>query len=461
MLGVFVLLVSLYLYFTPKYRYLSIVLYIGYGLGSYGGYNILTNEILGIRNKDLMIIYTIIIVLYQILCGKIHLPHPRILKRINVMYISFLVFMVFSVFFSLLYYDFTFKDIMQGGRESLCILSYFIIGKLKADELKKALFLIFKICFLTGIIYILQVILGRAIMPYPYGVHTDSNTGLVRLYNFPVQLTLCLYISFFATDFFKIKKTMVYRGVFLLALICTQGRTLILIGIMGLLIGLFLEKRYNKKMSIILILGIFLIPVINMMSERFETKSNDSDLDLILSGNFRDFQMGSSDATMAYRFAWIYERAEYLCGQSLGENIFGLGLISDSNPKVSKLYHFNIGLLDFDTGNVYQLSTPDTTYGQMLTTYGYVGSCILISFLIVICVLFYKNRKIHPLILCAFITIFCDFYLALSSSKMARPQNYSVYFLLLMLLVHFKKNKMYLKQNNYELSKGFYCNSYI
>ena len=61
MLGVILLLIALYLYFKPKYRYISYFIYLGFMLGSGGGFGLTTNAVLGVKNSDMAIIYTFII----------------------------------------------------------------------------------------------------------------------------------------------------------------------------------------------------------------------------------------------------------------------------------------------------------------------------------------------------------------------------------------------------------------
>ena len=107
---------------------------------------------------------------------------------------------------------------------------------------------------------------------------------------------------------------------------------------------------------------------------------------------FKDYNMGEG-GTLTYRIAWVYERFDYLIHRPIGEQIFGLGLISDSQPIVNKKYNFMIGLRDESTGETYQLYTPDISYGNLLSRHGFVGSIIYLCMLVNFAIFLYKDRK--------------------------------------------------------------------
>lgn len=66
MLGLFILILSIILFFNPKYRAISYLIFLGFISGSYFGYNILIDKIIGFKNPDLALIYALIILCYFI-----------------------------------------------------------------------------------------------------------------------------------------------------------------------------------------------------------------------------------------------------------------------------------------------------------------------------------------------------------------------------------------------------------
>lgn len=95
MLGIALLLLALYLYFKPKYRYLSYLIYLSFMLGYGGGFGLTTDDVLGVKNMDMAIVYTFFISLYLIIHKKYTLPRLRVIK----LYKVFLLFLICSVAF--------------------------------------------------------------------------------------------------------------------------------------------------------------------------------------------------------------------------------------------------------------------------------------------------------------------------------------------------------------------------
>ena len=111
------------------------------------------------------------------------------------------------------------------------------------------------------------------------------------------------------------------------------------------------------------------------------SKKKDLKINAIFNGGIQEtVYVGNSKdvGTFTYRLAWIYERADYLSTRPMEENVFGLGLISDSQTqKVNSMYAFGLGLMD-EEENIAQLTTPDISYGNLLSKYGYVGGVLFL-----------------------------------------------------------------------------------
>ena len=123
------------------------------------------------------------------------------------------------------------------------------------------------------------------------------------------------------------------------------------------LLALLMNGSFKKIGGAIIIIGILTLPFVGTISNRFEEGGTSNDFDEILKGNFDDNYVNEGDATMLYRFAWCYERADYLAKRPIGEQIFGMGLCSDSQDWVTKRYNFKLGLPNREMRRPYQLIT--------------------------------------------------------------------------------------------------------
>lgn len=392
MIGYLLLLMALLLYIKPKYRHWSFFLYLSFMMGYGGGFGLWTDEVLGVKNGDLAIIYTFVISIVMVFKRQYNIPKWSFV----VQYKWFILFLFANVLFSLFYYHFTPFQILQGGRSFLLIFAFPILVNIKQRDFDKVLQLLIKVCVLTSMLYILQTISRHAIMPYGE-FDTDPTTGLPRFYNSPANLDIYLVLTFLKPELFK-GRIIYYRILFFLALVCTLGRTQIITTILLVFIALFFDGKIQKIGKYVIVIGVMMLPFIGILSDRF-TGDGASDFSDIQAGNFKEgYVQGRDQGTLLYRFAWVYERYDYIIHRPLGEQLFGLGLISDSQPWVDKHYNFKIGLSNPENTGAVQLSTPDISYGNIMTRLGFLGGVLYIAFIVSLLSFLVKKRKINDFI---------------------------------------------------------------
>ena len=207
-----------------------------------------------------------------------------------------------------------------------------------------------------------------------------------------------------------------------------------------------LSSKFNQVLNICTFLTIslfgiclFLItPFIGTLSQRFEGGNTDEDLGSVLSGKFgNDYDpQASGDATMLYRFAWCYERLDYLVQRPVAEQIFGMGLCSDGQDWVNTRYRFQIGLVNKEFNNVTQLSTPDIAYGNMITYLGIGGMVCYLLFCISLTRFFWLRRKCSPMFLYLASYGIIMYISAFSGSSLSESKTFSFMFLIMSLAFH-------------------------
>lgn len=442
MIGYLLLLIALLLYIKPKYRHWSFFLYLSFMMGYGGGFGLWTDEVLGAKNGDLAIIYTFVISIVMVFKRQYNIPKWSFV----VQYKWFILFLFASVLFSLFYYHFTPFQILQGGRSFLLIFAFPILVNIKQRDFDKVLQLLIKVCVLTSMLYILQTISRHAIMPYGE-FDTDPTTGLPRFYNSPANLDIFLALTFLKPELFK-GRIIYYRILFFLALVCTLGRTQIITTILLVFIALFFDGKIQKIGKYVIVIGVMMLPFIGILSNRF-TGDEASDFSDIQAGNFKEgYVQGRDQGTLLYRFAWVYERYDYIIHRPLGEQLFGLGLISDSQPWVDKHYNFKIGLPNPDGIGAVQLSTPDISYGNIMTRLGFLGGVIYITFIVSLLFFLLKRRKDNVFILVSAASIMLLFINSFSGSLMSETRSFTIYFLFLSFLFNNKRKILNYDKNN-------------
>lgn len=442
MIGYLLLLIALLLYIKPKYRHWSFFLYLSFMMGYGGGFGLWTDEVLGVKNGDLAIIYTFMISIVMVFKRQYNIPKWSFV----VQYKWFILFLFASVLFSLFYYHFTPFQILQGGRSFLLIFAFPILVNIRQRDFDKVLQLLIKVCVLTSMLYILQTISRHAIMPYGE-FDTDPTTGLPRFYNSPANLDIFLALTFLKPELFK-GRIIYYRILFFLALVCTLGRTQIITTILLVFIALFFDGKVQKIGKYVIVIGMMMLPFIGVLSDRF-TGDGASDFSDIQAGNFKEgYVQGRDQGTLLYRFAWVYERYDYIIHRPLGEQLFGLGLISDSQPWVDKHYNFKIGLTNPDGIGAVQLSTPDISYGNIMTRLGFLGGVIYITFIVSLLFFLLKRRKDNVFILVSAASIMLLFINSFSGSLMSETRTFTIYFLFLSFLFNNKRKILNYDKNN-------------
>lgn len=442
MLGYILLLVALILYFKPSKRVYSIFIYIGFLMK---GYQLLTDEVIGVKNHDLAIIYTVVVLGSLILQGKFRKFRPAkdpVAKWILI----FLAFLGCSWLFSRFHYGFTFYQILQASRTFFLIASFFIFTRLTPREIDKLIHLLLGVTVITSILYIGQIIVGHPLMPYG-GYLMDESTGLVRLHNSPVFLSFFLVLSFVSDKYFK-GNIYLYRFLFFAALMCTLGRTFIIVGIFSVILALYLKGGWGKTVKYLMILALFLLPFAGMIGDRFKKGETSEDFNTILKGSYGS-EYANDGGTMTYRLAWVYERWDYLIDRPFSEKLFGLGFISDSQSLCHKMYNFRVGLFNRETQYIEQMTTPDISYGNILSRLGILGGIIYLIFIFQLIKRLFIYRKQSILILIACVLLITTIVISMSGSQLSEPQTFVVYFLACSLILNSGKND---QDNRYNLS---------
>ena len=199
----------------------------------------------------------------------------------------------------------------------------------------------------------------------------------------------------------------------------------------------------EKTLKNAFVLIILFIPFISTISSRFEKGGTDNDIQLLLEGKYDDRYETEGNATMTYRLAWLYERTSYLIERPIGEQIFGMGLISDSQPIVQKIYNFRLGLEDQTTGFLSQLSTADISYGNLICKLGFVGTFIYLYMIISIAIFFYRRKELNPIFSICAATLMMLFVLGISGGGLSNINNFVYLFIFIALYKSHNKRIIY------------------
>ena len=437
MLGYILLGFAIYYYFYAGMKKWSILLFMFF---CNNGFWILPDYVIGAKNYDLAAIFCFLMAPFSMIYED---APERENKTIKYLVVFLMYFMIASALFSRYHYDFTWLQILQGGRRLIIFVSYFFLVKMKKKDIEWLFNILFKITIITSVLYIIQVLTNLPVLPYKT-IELEGLTTLGRYYNSPPLLYLFLFITIFYPELMKIKRPYICVIIFAGALFCTLGRTQIFTILFMTIIGFLMRGRLTVFTKYALLFSLALIPVSESLSTRFSgedygTVSAPEEIKNILNGSVKETVMAGDSrgqGTMTYRLAWLYERALYLSDRPIGEKIFGLGMINDSQIEtVQRMYNFSIAryISEDDEKTKAQLSTPDTSYGNLLTRFGFVGGSVLLFLWIYIAYYAWKSRKKDEWMFVLFLFVSTYIILSFSGNLISDPRHLSIIYYILTL----------------------------
>ena len=438
MIGYILLSIAIITY-VIELRKISLVIFFSFMLN---GWCVLTDTVLGSKNYDLALIYIAFTLVYSSLFEK---KPPRIPDvKLQFWLALFFLFMGIDILFSLKHYHFTTYQVIQGCRTSFLFLSYFILKDVERKDFIWLHRLFFYITLVTSVMYIFEVMFDWHILPYDYdNVKVDDFTGIKRYYNSPPLLYWYIFVTILSPKL--LKSYFSFPGIFILviALIATLGRTQIAMTGIVLALGLIIQHKAKSLLIVAFVTMVLYAPFAGIIGLRFAgkyEKSTGSEIKSIFSGGIQETAyIGNTNdvGTLTYRFAWIYERATYLANRPLSENLMGLGLISDSQTiTVHQRYAFLLGLPDQD-GETTQMTTPDISYGNLFSKYGYLGSIIYLCIWVYLLFFFIHHKRDNDYSFLGLLIVLEMILLSFSGTSTSDQGNL-IYPFMVYLLVHYK-----------------------
>lgn len=348
----------------------------------------------GIKTTDMAIVYMIVICLESLITHKKRFYRKDGLSK----YLIFLFFyLIISCFVSFFYYGFSVLQIITVVRGYLYILSYFILRGLTLKQHKKLFSYLSVIAFFSCIVYLLQIPLRRPLLFTINEFDSDQGDrfgGLLRFTNIPPLRNMFFFLSFFASSFYSQQiKAKYQKLIYSLSILLSFGRTAT-VSSFGILIAA-LSFRKKKNIAWIVLACVLCYPLISFLSDTMNKRDSSLDMEMIAKGEYKNYTTGytGESTTMTYRFAWVYERWEYIKRRPLIEQLFGLGFISEKDPEALKRYRFRV----VDYGNLsdsFQLIySADIAYGNFITRWGLLGTIVMLSIWFYLLSFFWENRK--------------------------------------------------------------------
>ena len=390
MIALLLCLIALFLYYKNK-KALSLTIFYILAFRGMGLIPFMSN---GIKTPDMAIVYIVVI------CFTSLITHKRgFYKRdkLSKFLYALGLYLILSCSVSYFYYEFSLIQIITVVRGYLYFLSYFILRDLTLEQHKKLFSYLSIITFVSCIAFILQIPLERPLLFTRDELNFDQRErygGFLRFTNIPPLRDLFFFLSFFAFSYYSQQiKTKYQKIIYSLAILLSFGRT-VTISSFGILIAA-LSYRNKKYITWIVLILMFCYPFIAFLTDSLNKRDSSLDIEMLAKGEYKNYTTGykAESTTLTYRFAWVYERWEYIKQRPLIEQLFGLGFISEEDPEASRRYKFRV--IDYGAqSDTFQLIySADIAYGNFITRWGLLGTIVLLTIWFYLLSYFWKHRR--------------------------------------------------------------------
>ncbi|MFR9166030.1 MAG: hypothetical protein ACLVKO_07380 [Dysgonomonas sp.] len=411
MLFIPLLIIGIALYFTDK-RVLSVLIFFFFLTDGFQLFPLALFDTGLIVSKplDFALLYILIIFCIGVFFYKDFFPKPK--DKLLIGICIFLLFVLISIGINKYIYHVAWGEIFRTSRNYLFVLVYFIFRRLTKDDVLKILNVLFYITLFLCTIYIIQSIVGRPLLT---GASGNGSFGKInRYYNIPKLYYFFIFYVFFS-GLVKKKYKAFSMTIFILVTIVSLHRNLLIAVLVLSFWGIYIQKGGLKGVFKYLLIGcICMLPVINILTDRFSNKTSD-DISNVMEGAFKEAERGDVilDGTFMFRMALFYERFEYVVEHPLNI-LFGVGFMAEDSPMTYNMFDFKIGLLN-NENEVVQLDTSDIAWINFMLRLGLLGTVLYLYLYYVLAAYSYKHRK-DSLMLISLLYIFLLLITSVASS---------------------------------------------
>lgn len=318
------------------------------------------------------------------------------------------------------------------------LLSFILFAELNTAQIKWVFKKVMIITSIACILFVLQPLLRIKLLTG--GV--DFDEGVVGRYrNIPY---LAYFFLVYATVTLRLSKlkSVLFLLLFIVSLVLTQHRGIMIGYILTVCVYLLLEGKGVKIMQYGLIAAIFFIAFGSIITERFERADTGSDFETLLDMDFRKAAaQGAFDSkeggTFTFRVMLLVERAVYLI-EHPQYLLQGVGVRHEDSPNTIRDFSFSVSSVkNIGYGYNYpqQLDTGDLVWATPLIKFGLVGLFLYLAIAFKLTTFFFKYRKansIGKVALC--------YYLLLIFTSFKNDQLFdNIHLFMIFLLYHYIK----------------------
>ena len=320
------------------------------------------------------------------------------LKSVNVFFnipyfnsVRWIIFVSFiCAIYSYLIFDYEWTYINRVWRLYLFFLVFIPLASVKFEVLIRVIRTIVLITTGLSIVFLLQILIGKNIL-LSLGEVTNTTlqgTTYIRYYNTPILTIFSFCFLLFDTRFPHYKLRIVCLLILVITLFAPAHKSLIITVIFWVLFLYLYEKRFNKKIALILLLIPFLAFILSLTLVKSQISNSLQDFKHLSTISYG--YGGDGTDTFFFRISHFYERFNYIY-KDYSKWFFGIGFLTEDAPQTKHL-NFNTGIIYQGQDKINQIDSGDISWSVIVLNGGFIF--IILNFVIIMkfLILTFKNR---------------------------------------------------------------------
>lgn len=420
------------------------------GLGAFvflffltGGFHFLSQSWCPVKYPDFAVVYLIVVVLLNAAKGnnKFFKPQIKIYK------VAAIIGLYITLEFvrTLVRQEEFFSFALANYRTYIPLFSFWLAQELKEQEVNRLLKQIAVITVISTVLFDLQPILNLKILQH-------ANIGETRFRNIPYLAYFFMFLATIRLGFSR-WKTVSLVFVYLVAIVLTQHRAVLISYAFCISVYLFLSRKGSKLLQYGLVgLAIFLFvgdAIINRFEGETKERSTLEDIKTVMNLDYKSaayYENENVNGTFSFRVLLLMERFDYMLEKSQ-YSVFGIGTRHEDSPKTKQEFNFILGTINHNTELIGQISSGDLAWVNPLMRFGLLGIVLLLYFSWLIIRFLYSECRKSDIAMSTFL-----FYLFLILTSIKNDHLYGnmQMFFIYLLLEYIRNSNIELRVKNKE-----------
>ena len=365
-----------------------------------GGFHFLSQSWCPVKYTDFAVVYLLVVAFLNLTKGNHAFFKPQTKTYKVVTFIG--LYITIEFIRTIVLKEEIFSFALANYRTYIPFFSFWLVQELKKQEVTHLLKQIATITIVSTVLFDLQPLLDIKILQH-------ASVSETRYRNIPYLAYFFMLLATVRLDF-KRMKTIALVLLFLIAMVLTQHRAVMMAYVFCVGLHLLMTKKRGRFLQYGMIGLLFFLFAGEAIMTRFEKEgvNNSTTLDDIKAVVNMDYQSAASNefenenGTLSFRVLLLMERVDYML-KNPRYIVFGLGTRHEDSPKTKQQFDFTLGTINHRTFEIGQISSGDLAWVNPLIRFGFFGLSLFLYLSWVIIRFLYQRREYSDMAMSAFL----------------------------------------------------------